>query len=203
MGWDGITQPGDDQCTVRTQSSITLKANRRHQNISLACFVINQDIKPTAPDTCSNPVTDFCIQTNPIVVTYPVSSLILTREPTSTLYEGNTVTLKCLVDGNPLPTFTWTKYGDENRKLSSEMDGLYSTVTLTSLNKTLDSGEYNCTASNVIKNVNYAAIGVIALDIYEATTPAPTTTTTIITTTTEQTYRSTSSSGQDEKELLD
>ncbi|KAK0067035.1 cell adhesion molecule 2 [Biomphalaria pfeifferi] len=187
-----VTQPGDDQCTVRTQSSATLKANRLHLNISLACFVINQDIKPTAPDTCSNPVTDFCIQTNPIVVTYPVSSLSLTREPTSTLYEGNTVTLKCLVDGNPLPNFTWTKYGDENRKLSSEMDGLYSTVTLTSLNKTLDSGEYNCTASNVIKNVSYAVIGVIPLVINEATTPDPTTTTTITTTTTEQTYRSTS-----------
>uniref|UniRef100_A0A2C9LR15 Ig-like domain-containing protein n=1 Tax=Biomphalaria glabrata TaxID=6526 RepID=A0A2C9LR15_BIOGL len=189
-----VSQPGDDQCTVRTQNSVTLKVNRLHQNISLACFVINQDFNPTAPETCTtDPETDLCAQTDPVTVTYPVSSISVTREPASTLYEGNTVTLKCQAEGNPLPTYTWTKVGDENRTLASVMDGLYSTVTLTSLNKTLDSGDYNCTASNVVENVKYATFGVIALVIYEATTPAPTTTTTITTITTEQTYRSTAS----------
>ncbi|XP_055866397.1 uncharacterized protein LOC129922827 [Biomphalaria glabrata] len=55
------------------QSSLTLKAKRDHQNISLTCFVINQD--STAPDTCS--VTDLCAQTNPAVVTCVILSAII------------------------------------------------------------------------------------------------------------------------------
>ncbi|XP_013069004.2 CD276 antigen-like [Biomphalaria glabrata] len=64
-----VPQPGDDKCTIRIQSSATLKANMRHQGISLACFVINEDFKPTAPDTCADPETDLCVQTDPAVVT--------------------------------------------------------------------------------------------------------------------------------------
>ncbi|KAK6964577.1 CD166 antigen A-like isoform X1, partial [Biomphalaria glabrata] len=64
-----VPQPGDDKCTIRIQSSVTLKASMRHQGISLACFVINEDFKPTAPDTCADPETDLCVQTDPAVVT--------------------------------------------------------------------------------------------------------------------------------------
>uniref|UniRef100_A0A2C9LUF7 Ig-like domain-containing protein n=1 Tax=Biomphalaria glabrata TaxID=6526 RepID=A0A2C9LUF7_BIOGL len=192
-----VTKSGDDKCTVRTQSSVTLKVNRLHQNFSLACFVINQIYKPTAPENCINTATDLCAMTNPVIVTYPVSSISVTREPVTTLYEGARVTLKCQADGNPLPTYTWTKVGDENRTPFSVMDGLVSTVTLTSLNKSLDAGDYNCSASNVVKNMMYKASGLITLTIYEATKPAPTTTTTVKTTktTTKQMYGSTQSTG--------
>uniref|UniRef100_A0A2C9LAI7 Ig-like domain-containing protein n=1 Tax=Biomphalaria glabrata TaxID=6526 RepID=A0A2C9LAI7_BIOGL len=190
-----VSQPGDDKCTVRTQSSVTLKADRLYQNISLACFVINQGSEALA--TCSNPATDLCAQTDTAVITYPVSSVSVTRYPGSTLYEGTTVTLNCQAEGNPLPTYTWTKVGDENRTLSSVMDGLVSTLTLTSLNKTLDAGDYNCTASNVVKNKNYSAFGVISLVIYEATTPAPTTTTTTTTKKTSTSTGATLSTGTD------
>uniref|UniRef100_A0A2C9LD51 Ig-like domain-containing protein n=1 Tax=Biomphalaria glabrata TaxID=6526 RepID=A0A2C9LD51_BIOGL len=64
-----VPQPGDDKCTIRIQSSVTLKANMRHQGISLACFVINEDFKATAPDTCTDPETDLCVQTDHAVVT--------------------------------------------------------------------------------------------------------------------------------------
>ncbi|XP_055867517.1 cell surface glycoprotein MUC18-like isoform X2 [Biomphalaria glabrata] len=169
------SQPEDDKCTVRTQSSVTLKANRLHQNISLACFVTNQDFKPTAPDTCTDTKSDLCAQTEPAVVTYPVSKMNLKREPASTLYEGARVTLKCQAEGNPLPTYSWTKIGDENRKLFVVMDGLVSTITLTSLNKSLDAGDYSCKALNIVENEKYIFLGFISLIIDENITQTSTT----------------------------
>nr|KAI8746294.1 cell adhesion molecule 2-like [Biomphalaria glabrata] len=78
-----VSQPGDDKCTVRTQSLVTLKVNRLHQYISLACFVTNPDFKPTAPETCTDPEADFCAMTELTVVTYvatPFFFEILTTE---------------------------------------------------------------------------------------------------------------------------
>ncbi|KAK0067037.1 cell adhesion molecule 2, partial [Biomphalaria pfeifferi] len=160
-----VNQPGDDECTVRTQSIVTITAYRRHQNISLACFVISQDFKPTASNNCTDPASDLCAQTDPATVIYPVSIESLFMEPTFPQYEGDAVTLKCQAVGNPLPTYTWIKVGDENRTLSSVMDGLFSTVNLTSLNKTLDAGEYRCLASNVVNNMKYFAYDFITITI--------------------------------------
>ncbi|XP_055866997.1 cell adhesion molecule 2-like [Biomphalaria glabrata] len=62
-----VIQPGDDSCPVTTESTVTLKANIKHQNITLACFVVNPDIQPTAPDNCI-PSTNLCSETKQVNV---------------------------------------------------------------------------------------------------------------------------------------
>ncbi|KAK0067026.1 cell adhesion molecule 2, partial [Biomphalaria pfeifferi] len=60
-------QPGDDSCPVTTESTVTLKANIKHENITLACFVVNPDVQPTAPDNCI-PSTNLCCETKQVNV---------------------------------------------------------------------------------------------------------------------------------------
>ncbi|KAK0065132.1 cell adhesion molecule 2, partial [Biomphalaria pfeifferi] len=60
-------QPGDDSCPVTTESTMTLKANIKHQNITLVCFVVNPDVQPTAPDNCI-PSTNVCCETKQVNV---------------------------------------------------------------------------------------------------------------------------------------
>ncbi|XP_055867443.1 uncharacterized protein LOC106062144 isoform X2 [Biomphalaria glabrata] len=172
-----VVQPGDDICTVRNRSSVLLKTSRNNPNISLACFVINQDFPAPSDDACTNPTAQWCNLTATVNIVYPVSNIQSTIVPSTALYEGDDIFLRCSVEANPLPTFTWTKV-DDYRTLTSEMDGLVSVLRLTNLNVSTDPGDYNCTASNVVKGVRYTASRVITLIINKATTPVPTTTNT-------------------------
>ncbi|KAH9500375.1 hypothetical protein Btru_071648 [Bulinus truncatus] len=171
------SQPGDDNCTVRTQSTVYLQALRNYQNITLACFVTNQDFQPSAPDSCNNPTSDLCRQTSYVNVFYPILNVKLTKEHDGRLYEGNTFTLRCYSDGNPPPTYMWTKVGDENTTLTGIMDGSSSTLTLTNLNIS-DSGTYNCTAWNIVNGVPNKFSDIASLTVYPPTTTTSTTTST-------------------------
>ncbi|KAH9500373.1 hypothetical protein Btru_071631 [Bulinus truncatus] len=176
-----ITQTGDDRCTVRTKSLVSFKASRDYQNVVLACFVTNKDFKPTVPEFCNNQITDLCNVTSSINVTYPVTGVKLSKNPNGTLYEGNSVTLRCYADGNPPPTYTWTKVGDENRTLSGVMDGLDSTLTITNISIASDSGSYNCSSSNMVNNSLTSVSDTLLLTINPPTTSTSTTTTTTTT----------------------
>ncbi|KAI8780297.1 cell surface A33 antigen, partial [Biomphalaria glabrata] len=63
-----VVQSGDDRCTVRKQSSVLLKSSRNNPNISLACFVTNQDFQPIAPDDCTNSTTQWCNLTRTVSI---------------------------------------------------------------------------------------------------------------------------------------
>ncbi|KAK0067033.1 cell surface glycoprotein MUC18 [Biomphalaria pfeifferi] len=172
-----VVQPGDDTCTVRNRSSVLLKTSRNNPNVSLACFVINQDFPPPSDDSCNNPTAQWCNLTATVNIVYPVSNIQSTIVPSTALYEGDDISLRCSVEANPLPTFTWTKV-DDNRILTSKMDGLVSVLRLTNLNLSTDAGDYNCTAFNVVKGVTYTTSRMITLIINKATAPVPTTTNT-------------------------
>ncbi|KAK0067034.1 cell surface glycoprotein MUC18 [Biomphalaria pfeifferi] len=167
-----VVQPGDDICTIRNRISVLLKTSRNNPNISLACFVINQNFPPIAQDVCTNPTAQWCSLTNTVNIVYPVSNLRLTIVPSTAAYEGDDIFLRCSVEGNPLPSFTWTKV-DDNRTLPSDKYGLVSYMILTKLNQTTDAGDYICTASNVVKGVTYNISRVVTLIINKATTTNP------------------------------
>ena len=56
-----------------------------------------------------------------------------------TVIEGGNVTLKCLADGKPTPSITWTRLADNNVAI----------MTLSDIRRQ-DAGKYRCTADNGI-----------------------------------------------------
>ena len=69
-----------------------------------------------------------------------------------TRIEGDNVTLSCDVDGNPVPTISWTRGGspvDTSARISFTADEKQ--LTITNVSRT-DSGEYRCVASNMVGN---------------------------------------------------
>ncbi|XP_035660172.1 hemicentin-2-like [Branchiostoma floridae] len=73
--------------------------------------------------------------------------------------EGDPLTLTCTSDGNPAPTFTWTKQGGGGQLPTGDV------VQIQSLTRE-DAGTYTCTASNGIGNPQAAAgtVDVLYLD---------------------------------------
>ena len=64
------------------------------------------------------------------------------------------MTLSCNVDGNPVPTTSWTRGGspvntNNNPRISFPADNTQ--LTITNLSRT-DSGEYRCVANNSLGN---------------------------------------------------
>ncbi|XP_059145051.1 cell adhesion molecule 1-like [Physella acuta] len=170
-------QSGDDPCTERWESRTSLVANRTFQNLSLACYVVNTDFPVTQPDCTS---VNFCSQTDPISILYGVSDITVNSAPQSMSYEGGTTTLTCYADGNPKPSYTWTKEDDVNRTLTGIQDGDVSKLVLTNLRLDQDDGTYNCTASNVVLGVSYSTsrevnVNVVATTTTKATTKTSTT----------------------------
>ncbi|XP_019631340.1 PREDICTED: hemicentin-1-like isoform X1 [Branchiostoma belcheri] len=81
-----------------------------------------------------------------VEVTYPPVVLNITSPRFTTV--GATVTLWCIVDGNPTPKVLWYKSGNSQPiGLSSTLDHIVSYLTLHDL-QTSDSGEYLCRAFN-------------------------------------------------------
>ena len=79
----------------------------------------------------------------------------ITDEPEITVHpmnktklEGDNVTFTCDVDGNPVPTISWTRDGsplNASGRISFADDKKQ--LTITNVNRT-DSGEYQCVAKN-------------------------------------------------------
>ncbi|XP_078665042.1 hemicentin-2-like [Branchiostoma floridae x Branchiostoma belcheri] len=84
--------------------------------------------------------------------------------------EGDPLTLTCTSDGNPVPTFTWTKQGGAGLLPTG------SVVQIQSLSRE-DAGTYSCTASNGIGNPQAATstVDVLYLDTPTINTTSPVT----------------------------
>ena len=77
----------------------------------------------------------------------------ITANPQNTTrIEGDNVTLSCNVDGNPVPTISWTRDGSPvstSGRISISDDKKQ--LTITNVKRT-DSGEYRCVANNSLGN---------------------------------------------------
>ena len=86
--------------------------------------------------------------------------LLITDQPefnrhplNETKTEGENVTLTCDADGNPTPTFSWTKDGSVvNTTLRITFNENNKNLTITNVSRG-DSGEYICVATNNVKTV--------------------------------------------------
>ena len=80
----------------------------------------------------------------------------ITQHPQSMIRtEGNTVTFDCSADADPLPNITWTFAGSAistsgNRVVANmaSFPSVVSRLTLSSITRTTDEGQYACIASN-------------------------------------------------------
>ncbi|XP_059151539.1 cell adhesion molecule 2-like [Physella acuta] len=163
---------GDDPCTERWDSRISLEADRTFQNLSLACYVVNTDFPVTQPGCNSD---NLCIETGPISILYGVSGITVNSAPQSMNSEGGTTTLTCYADGNPKPSYTWTKEDDVNRTLTGIQDGDVSKIVLANFRSDLDDGTYNCTASNVVVGTLYTISREVNVNVVATTTTYRTT----------------------------
>ncbi|XP_059145059.1 uncharacterized protein LOC131932193 [Physella acuta] len=132
-----LLQPSDT-CTESWETTISLVANRTFQKLSLACYVVNEQF-PAGQAGCSS--ANFCSQLD-ISILYGVSSITANSVPHLVTDEGSTVTLSCYADGNPKPSYTWTKADDADRRLNVIQDGDGSKVVLANLNLQQDNGTY-------------------------------------------------------------
>ena len=84
-----------------------------------------------------------------MIVSFVTDQPEITAHPQNkTRIEGDNVTLSCNVDGNPVPTISWTRDGspvNTSARISFSADKKQ--LTITNVNRT-DRGEYRCVASN-------------------------------------------------------
>ncbi|XP_040275734.1 sialic acid-binding Ig-like lectin 8 [Bufo bufo] len=139
--WEGIIQEMFDityEDGSRTfHSNITFNPRRSHNNSTLFCRV-----------TFKSGVTT--VEKRTLNVEYS-PSVIITVEGADTddittvkVKDGDSITMKCIVDSNPEASITWYKEEMEVQRTISDR-----TVTLTLSNITLsDAGRYRCSAEN-------------------------------------------------------
>jgi len=87
---------------------------------------------------------------------------IATHPQNKTRIEGDNVTLSCNVDGNPVPTISWTRDGspvNTSGRISISDDK--NQLTITQVKRT-DSGTYRCMANN---NLGNATSNAATLDV--------------------------------------
>ena len=66
----------------------------------------------------------------------------------TTTIEGNNVTLSCNVDGNPVPTISWTRHGSPvSASGGISISDDKKQLTITNVKRT-DNGNYRCVANN-------------------------------------------------------
>jgi hypothetical protein len=76
----------------------------------------------------------------------------ITRMPNTdviTLNEGDSLTVQCLTQGNPMPVLTWTKKGE--KAVHTTIDESRSVLSLENVNES-HTDTYSCTAKNDIGN---------------------------------------------------
>ena len=93
----------------------------------------------------------FLLYSHCLLIT--VQPEVLTHPRNKTKKEGENVTFTCDADGNPTPTFSWTKDGSVvNTTLRITFNENNKNLTITNVSRG-DSGEYICVATNNVKTV--------------------------------------------------
>ena len=77
-----------------------------------------------------------------------VAPAVVVSPKTTTVTEGNNVTLTCNVTGDPKPSIKWTKIGEEHVVLSENASLTITNITRVPRNIL----QYQCTASNGVEN---------------------------------------------------
>lgn len=165
---------GDDSCTMVKVSRYVYNATRTpyERNLVVRCRVYH------ATQGSNNNLMDcgvnntFCRMSQQISVHYPVK--VSVSPPTSSRIEGQSVTLMCSMDSNPLAEGTqWYKGDMSNETLSN-------TTTLMMQNLSLsDAGVYTCISFNKVGGTTFNSTATSTLTVSRKpppTTQAPTTT---------------------------
>lgn len=171
---------GDDNCTTVKVSRFVYNATRTPygSNLVVRCRVYHAT-QGSNNDPMDCGVSDtFCQMSKQISVQYPVKVTVSPQMSNRT--EGQSVTLTCSMDSNPLAEGTrWYKGDMSNETLSN-------TTTLMLQNLSLsDTGVYTCISFNKVGGTNFNSTATSTLTVSHkplpttqasTTTPSPTTT---------------------------
>lgn len=164
IDYTGVTNtavPIPGTCTYNGTSVFTTRLEAEDNNAVIRCTVEHE---LATPDTLYN-------QTEPesLVVYYKVRKLYLAKNPNKPSFaEGSgKITLTCLADGNPAPSYKWYNSSDS-------VIGTGNTLVVS--DQVNNTGNYTCVASNSFNGKMFNQIAALALMIDRTTTPSPITT---------------------------
>ncbi|XP_020608165.1 hemicentin-2-like [Orbicella faveolata] len=145
---------GSPMDTTINNSRISISKNQNHLTISNLSRTDSGKYRCKANNKLGNATSDVTtldVQYKPEITIHPKKE---------TKLEGDNVTFSCKVDGNPVPTISWTTDGspldtnDNFTRISLSLDKKQ--LTITNVSRT-DSGEYRCVASNILGNETSSA----------------------------------------------
>ncbi|XP_058270477.1 activated leukocyte cell adhesion molecule b isoform X1 [Hemibagrus wyckioides] len=145
-------QKDKDTGLTTTSSKLEYAASKADMNSKFTCAVKHKSL---ASDLVSAPMT--------FVVNYPSETVDLQVVSALPIKEGDSVTLKCVADGNPPPT-SYNFY-IKGKKVTIENSDSYTFPNVTRA----DSGEYKCSLVDDEAKADSASFSVMYLDITNAT----------------------------------
>ncbi|CAG5133827.1 unnamed protein product, partial [Candidula unifasciata] len=187
----GAMNNGEGSCTQRVQQTFSMIVSRADQNLTITCFVQNDDFQTQVPGVCQTPSTDLCADTPPFRIVYGVNetSMNVDSDPPGEVYQDKALTLTCKAAGLPAPEYTWAQVvGDNSTDVDNTSPGdLIGDMSRLVLGNLVSYGgqelKYTCTASNKVLGRTYSATKEITVQVLMTTTTQRTTTTTTIPTT--------------------
>ncbi|XP_075135297.1 sialic acid-binding Ig-like lectin 14 [Leptodactylus fuscus] len=158
------------------QSTITFTPRKSDHRSSIYCRVIlKQDLATVEEKTLNVEYSPFM---NIAIGGIDTNTTSNTNDTTTvTVKDGDSITLKCIVDSNPNAAITWYK---DNKMVQRTTSNQTVTLTLINMNHN-DAGRYQCSAENehggthrmVVVNLNGESIGNHYMEIILLTTLGP------------------------------
>ncbi|XP_071181376.1 uncharacterized protein [Mytilus edulis] len=129
-----------ENCTFRGTSNLTVHLTPDHFHAKYCCFEKSQ-----------KDVAGMYVETEPLNIHFQVNQVDITKHPNKKQYDQktNNITLNCRGTGNPQPTYTWFKKGQNDSLLSNK-----SVYVITNVIRNR-SGVYICEVYNSIDNINF------------------------------------------------